>query len=365
MARKKQTKLPKGITQLKSNYRVTYRDETSKVCTKYFPCTDHGLEEAKKFKKEVDYKKAHNIALPRQTEEERPQTITVNQVAQDWVNLRKLEGKDKEWLRHWASTYNQAVLPFIGQKDIRVVRQQHITEIVSKNWSDKSVATKNRYVAYIKSIFALAIENEYLERNPLRKWKPLKEQRRVSTLQVKDFRKLQKHAPQHLAWALEVNFNIPVRPGNDLFSLKFDDVDFNRKKIKVYHSKVRRETWISLTDTFIAILKEKQNLHKSGYIIEYKGRPVKKINKSLTNTAKLAGVNVSCLYDLRHLFITYMLNKGVSLATIADVTGTSAEMIWANYYEHIKSQREFVNAVNDFDDDTHADQSYLSQEKTN
>jgi hypothetical protein len=79
-------------------------------------------------------------------------------------------------------------------------------------------------------------------------------------------------------------------------------------------------------------IREKQ--HKSGHLIEFKGKPVLRLDTSLVTAAKRAGLSFQpCLYDVRHLWITTALDKGLEPSVIAYMAGTSVEMIHSNYYE--------------------------------
>lgn len=45
------------------------------------------------------------------------------------------------------------------------------------------------------------------------------------------------------------------------------------------------------------------------------------------------------MYDVRHLWITTMLDAGIEPSAIAYMAGTSVEMIHANYYEPHAAER--------------------------
>jgi integrase len=120
---------------------------------------------------------------------------------------------------------------------------------------------------------------------------------------------LKRHAEPHLAWVLEVNWNIPVRPGKDLFKLRFNRIDYEKKRVLISHGKVKKAVYVRLSDAFIDKLKQKQQEHKSGYVIEYKGRSITHVKRSLKSAADKAGVPINCLYELRHLWITTAVNN--------------------------------------------------------
>ena len=93
-------------------------------------------------------------------------------------------------------------------------------------------------------------------------------------------------------------------------------------------------------------VQEKQKIHKSGYVIEYNGKPISSAKRSLATAAKKARITTyTCPYDIRHLWITTQLDCGTELSVITEVTGTSDKMIWTNYYEHVHTQKHMVASL--------------------
>ena len=85
----------------------------------------------------------------------------------------------------------------------------------------------------------------------------------------------------------------------------------------------------------------RQHMHDSGHLIECKGSPVLKLAKALRTSARKAKLPYDiCFYDVRHLWITTMLDAGASAAAVAEMAGTSLEMIMANYYEINRSEKD-------------------------
>jgi hypothetical protein len=165
-------------------------------------------------------------------------------------------------------------------------------------------------------------------------WKKGKEQRRSSKLTLDDLKRIQNFALQtkftdkqgktrtytsppaaHLAWAIDVAWNIPVRPGQDLYGLVFDSVSYDKQGIEVYHSKVNKRAFVRLSEDFLRDVWVKQQTH-SQYLIEYKGLPVKSLKRALKFAAQelKLGYEVT-MYDIRHLWITIALPQGLPEAS--------------------------------------------------
>lgn len=71
---------------------------------------------------------------------------------------------------------------------------------------------------------------------------------------------------------------------------------------------------------------------KTDYIIEYKGKPIKRIEQSLKTVSKLAGIDFKVTpHILKHTAITHMLNLGVPIEDVSDYTQTSIITIQKTY----------------------------------
>lgn len=312
-------------------WQVTFRDGP-KVRTRTFPKGREGKKQAQAFDADVKLKKATDAELPLPFRN----GVYLDELAQLWIDEKKAQGRKLRWLKEWASTFNKIFLPALGTKPAKAITQADVLAIITAHYQGAAQATRNRYVGYLKSIFEYGVAQGHLQQNPLARWKMGKEGRRRSQLTLDALRSLKKVAPAHLAWALEVAWNVPVRPGpSDLFSLRFDrHVNYERSGLEVFHSKVGRWAFVSCDAGFMAAIKTRQEFHKSGFLIEYKGSPVKRLDTALPRAAKKAGLEYPvCFYDVRHLWITTMLDAGLEPSAIAYLAGTSVEMIHANYYE--------------------------------
>ena len=87
---------------------------------------------------------------------------------------------------------------------------------------------------------------------------------------------------------------------------------------------------------FLAELQEKQKNSQSAFIVEYKGRQVKKLQTAFEGAQKRAklGYHVR-MYDIRHLFATTMLNGGADHAAVSRLLGHSAISTTHKWYYHV------------------------------
>ena len=343
-------------------WQVNYRDG-DKIRSKTFPAGKRGKNQAVAFDKEVQWKKATSQELPRADKD----GIYLDDLTQEWLDYKKAQGRKLTWLRDWANIMNRYILPDLTTKPAHSLTQADILAVVNAHWADHAQSTRNRYAAYIKAILEYGVEQGHLRENPLRRWKKGKEQRRQSSLTLDDLRRIQDAALQksftdksgrvhhctappaaHLAWAIEVAWHVPVRPGRDLYGLRFDqNVRHDKGGIEVSHSKVGRRAFLQLPDEFMRELWDRSHWSKSGHIIEYRDKPVKRLDTALANVAERAGITYRVtMYDIRHLWITTALDQGHELSVIAHMAGTSTEMLHQHYYEpHAVEQKRAMESM--------------------
>ncbi|MFO7594769.1 MAG: hypothetical protein R6W92_00305 [Desulfocurvibacter africanus] len=214
-----------------------------------------------------------------------------------------------------------------------------VLAVIGTHWATAAQSTRNRYIGYLKGIFEYGVKRGHLQNNPLGMWTPGKESRRKSRLIFNDFLRLCRYAEKevpHLAWALDVAWNIPARPGRkDLFSLRFDThARYDRGGFEIFHTKVGKWTFVQCSSAFMRAVYARQQEHRSGHLIEYRGKPVTRMDTALCTAAVKTKLGYDlCFYDVRHLWITTMLDRGLKPSVIAYLAGTSVEMIHKNYYE--------------------------------
>ncbi|MBI9109880.1 hypothetical protein [Maridesulfovibrio ferrireducens] len=325
---------------------VDFRDEFGKLRSRSFGKTQAGQKKATQFDLEIKLKKAKGEALPLH----RSEGIYIDELCQMWIDEKKAQGRREKWLKDWANVFNNYFAEELSSRPCRLITQADVMKIISTHYSDSSQSTRNRYIGYLRSIFQFGQDHGLIQKNPLGLWKKGKESSRHSMLTVKDLRSIQDHSPDHLAWVLDVAWNIPVRAGKlDFFSLRYDsNVNYTTGEIKVFHTKVNKWATIQCSDEFIKKVYLSELQHKSGFIIEYKGKPVTHVRRSLTRATGPKGADLPypvCLYDIRHLWITTMLNQGIEMSTIAYLAGTSVRMIMKNYYEPHSADRARASEV--------------------
>jgi integrase len=224
------------------------------------------------------------------------------------------------------------------KKNNKPNKLKYISDEVEKEYILRSSqSTINRYFEYLNSIFRYGIENDLINNNPLGKWKKTAEEPRLSLLSISDLQKLYDSAAPHLKWIIEVEWNIGTRPGeSELLVLKYDHLDIDNKLINVYGRKTKKWRKVPINEGFIERLLEKKKESQTGYVIEYKGKPIRKIRSAFGTARKNSGITYDVrMYDIRHLFATIMLNGGADLAAVSKLLGHSSTQMTSDVYYHL------------------------------
>ena len=330
------------IKRKDGRWQVSFRDQDGKPRTRAFPKGRIGKRDAEAFDLEIKLLKMWEEPLPVRSKS--GGEVFFDDIGRRWLAYKRSQGRSSRWLDEAKVIINKFFLVPLSEKPAAQVTMDDVLAIVSANFSEKSQRTRNLYVWFVKTIFAHAMTLGLVKSNPLANWKKGREIKRTTRLELDGLRRIKEIAPPHLAWAIEVAWNIPARPGpSDLFSLKFEAVDFQKGGINVSHSKVGRTAWVPLSGEFLAALDVRSRMHKSGYLIEYKGKPVRRMDTSLDRAARMAKLgHPVCMYDIRHLWITTMLDSGASPSALAEMAGTSIEMIMRHYYELNRREKDLA-----------------------
>ncbi|WP_343039540.1 tyrosine-type recombinase/integrase [Solidesulfovibrio aerotolerans] len=263
--------------------------------------------------------------------------ISLDQLAQMYINSRKVEGTSIRTLNEIKSFLKRHLIPVFAQRPVEEIKYDEIVKIVAKAYEKRSPVTRGRYLSYLKTVFKFGVEHDLIEKNPLRQWHKPREKPRDTKLTVDDLQKIKAEAEPHLAWAIEVAWNLGVRTGpSELLALTWDDINWADKTINVFATKTNTRRTVPLSDEFLARLKEKKASAQCDRVVEYNGRPVKQISRAMRTACRRTGITYPVvLYDVRHLFATSLLNEGGDLSAVSKLMDHSSIQMTANNYYHL------------------------------
>lgn len=189
---------------------VRYR-ENGKQQNRTFGRGPEALAEAKAFDLAVkEKKKVQNQEITLSTPFQPGQPVYADQIAVAWHQDKKAAGRAL-WVDDFAHMLNKEILPEIGVVPVDQLTQQYLVNFIHGIRKGRSPITVDRYLSYLKCMFQWAVRHRFITRNPLELWSKRKEPPKDFKLTHQDVKKIIEVAPPHLAWAVEVAYNLAAR----------------------------------------------------------------------------------------------------------------------------------------------------------
>ena len=149
------------------SYFVRYRDESGKQCQKSFPGPE-GKNEAEAFDQ--------NIKLLKSGEEltstpNKQKALYFDELGTGLVYFEESSRAVQSGSLNSLPIMNNNVIEKLSRVPVKELQQKEIVNLIYELTEKNSPTTRNRYLIYLKCIFNWGVEQEYIEKNPLAKWK--------------------------------------------------------------------------------------------------------------------------------------------------------------------------------------------------
>ena len=82
----------------------------------------------------------------------------------------------------------------------------------------------------------------------------------------------------------------------------------------------------TIASNLMPVLERAKSVALSDYVVEWNGKPLKRIDTALEKAAKRAGVRCTA-HILKHSAISYMTEQGFTVGQIAEFTETTSEVV--------------------------------------
>ncbi len=236
------------------------------------------------------------------------------------------------------------MIPFFGKLELQEINPLIIEKYRTKRLSDGvSKSTVNRETTILTKMFNLAIDWNHANVNPVQKVKFFSEKdtgiERILTQEEET--KLMADSPQHLRSILAFALNTGMRRG-EIFNLKWEHVDLNRKTIRVVNTKSSRNRTIPINATLFNILFDsREGNRESEYVFlnPRTGKPYTEVKNSFKNACKKAEIKDLRFHDLRHTFASRLIELGVDLITVRDLLGHASVKVTQRYVHSGQDQK--------------------------
>ena len=237
-----------------------------------------------------------------------------------------------------------SILPEIGRSAAMGLTHHRLDLYVAKRLKKVKRTTVHREIADIQAILNWAVTRQIIKTTPVKDYQsPKRDDEIIQPATHQEIRQILEYTPDHVTRALLISYYTGLRPGKELFGLKWTDIDWDQKTILVRSSKKGGPPFriVPLHPEFVGILKEldekdaKNKDFSSDYIINYKGRPIKSIRTALKRAKKKAGITHRLTpYAFRHTFATRVLSAGGDLKATSEILGHSRTDTTTRIYQH-------------------------------
>lgn len=292
--------------------------------------------------KELTLKQARKKAAQVLSAEYSPAVMTLSQVFAVYAKSGEHSGKrsiDRERQR-----FERVVEPLLGKKGIKAVDVTDVQTVMSSLNASLSDATRNRYLAMLRSIFRFSIAEGFSDKDPSRSIK-LRREVPVKLYDVTDefigrlrcaVTWLSKSDPS-VGCLVELLLLTGLRVGEAL-TLQWSDVCFETRQITLRICKNGKVRHVPMSNDCMNLLAQrvrmKENLPPNDWLF-----PSSRSNSHMTRPVRpwkqaclAAGLPLSLrFHDLRHIFASVCVKAGIPLYTVQGLLGHSTIRMTERY----------------------------------
>ncbi len=198
-----------------------------------------------------------------------------------------------------------------------------------------SKSTCNRFLALLKRMFNVAIEEGYAEENPVQKVKLYSEKDTLKEriLTEDEERRIMETCSDPLRPIVVVALNTGMRKA-EILNLKWSQVDFKARRIIVEKTKSGKARFIPMNDVlFNELCRLKSGSGQSSFVFfnPETGKPYVDMKKGFKTACRRAGISNLRFHDLRHSFASRLVEKGVDIETVRDLLGHHSITVTQRY----------------------------------
>lgn len=206
---------------------------------------------------------------------------------------------------------------------------------------------------YVKTLFRWASGEDValVSRNPVATFRLPKEEQKPEPIVIPKSQQDEVMASLRLTsiheskWHLVANFQLQLGLRTaEVFGLQWEDVDWENRRCRIHQNmtlthglqartKTGKERWVPLNDVSYGILKEMQKVHKEPFVFPWKRQTYQTSFRSAMRRLYDKGVIKHRYrpYDLRHTFISSLLEQGIPVTQVARWAGNSPKTCWEHY----------------------------------
>ncbi len=284
----------------------------------------------KKLAEKVLYKRLTEIAENKYLDIKKEEKIWFEDFADQYLdfhckpNNKTWETSDEIKIKNLKRYFSRKYLYEITPLDIEKYKSERIKKV--------SVATVNRDLACMKSMFNRAIEWKKAKDNPVRQVKLFRENnQRLRYLEKEEIETLLANCHNYLKPIVIVAINTGMRK-SEILKLKWHDIDFRRDIAYLYNTKNGEKREVPMNAEVKTSLIKVRKHPQSPYIFCNKvGKSFGDIKKSFLTALTNSGIINFHFHDLRHTFASHLVMSGVDLNTVRELLGHKSIQMTLRY----------------------------------
>lgn len=234
--------------------------------------------------------------------------------------VKKKSWKTSDWV------YLRVLKPFFGNYKLSEVTPEKVEEYIAERLATEiKKCSVNRELSCLRKIFNVAIDWGHAIKNPLRKVKFFseKENLRERVLSEDEERMLFEACSPHLLPILKVALYTGMRKG-EIFNLRWDNVDFEKREIKIVESKSGRGRVLPINSVLFEVLSglmSQNGKNEHVFTNPETGKSYTDVKKAFKGACRRADIRDLRFHDLRHTFASRLVKRGVDLVIVKELMG--------------------------------------------
>lgn len=336
----------------KTVYRVRIRIKGKPEISETF----HSKSKAQSWAKKMEDSIREGRLLPRKEDLERTFAELIDRYIENELPKKpKSLAKQKMQLLWWKSHLGSYFLNHITPALIIEIRDK-LFHGLSRRGKPRSTSTANRYLAALTHVYTIAVKEwGWCNENIALKIRRSKEGKaRDRYLEKEEISRLlsacKKSKSPYLHPIVLIALTTCARKG-EILSLKWDDIDFKRKKMTFRETKNGETRSVALSDAVIDCLLREQakRVVPSKYVFpSLDGTKPADFMTSWKKVIKSLGLNI-CFHTLRHTGASHLAMNGATQLEIAAILGHKT-LAMVKRYSHLStsSTAQALNKMNQF-----------------
>jgi integrase len=230
------------------------------------------------------------------------------------------------------------------------IRTPRIREFIkAKQEEGYSNASVNRYLAALRRMFNLMIEDSVLEAAP---HVPMLEENNVrqGTVEPGDFERLLAALPEYLNNPVEFLYRSAWRAG-EMRKLEWRDVNLTASELRLRpeNSKNKKARVVPLRGRLLEVIERAATGRRLDcpFVFHHEGQPIGDFRKAWRNACKAAGLGALIVHNLRRSGVTNMRRAGLPESVAMKISGHKTRNVFQRY--NIEGTRDIEQGFDQLD----------------